>query len=108
LRVDPDSGWRDWVEHEGDPGLASFKEHIQDWLDDEINWDESDWFDNNYSGQSASLHFFSELEHDVRQALGVVIIDGEHPASSYYAAGSRVTSHWPTKRRRNLVLASRG
>jgi hypothetical protein len=86
LRHDPDTGWRDWVTHEGDPGLASFKELIQDWLDDDINWDESDWFDNNWSGQSASLHFFTKLDREVRKSLGVVIIEGEHPGSSYYAA----------------------
>ena len=89
LRDDPDTGWKDWIEHEGDPGLASFKQHIQDWLDDEINWNESDWFDNNWSGQSASLHFFSSLESDVCEALGVVIIEGEHPGSSYCAAELR-------------------
>lgn len=89
LRHDPDTGWCDWVEHEGDPGLASFRERIQDWLDEEINWDESDWFDDGWSGQSASLAFFSDLAADVRKALGVVIIEGDHPGSSYYAAELR-------------------
>lgn len=89
LRHDPDTGWCDWVKHEGDPGLASFKEHIQDWLDEDIDWDESDYFDASWSGQSACLAFFSDVDFAVRKALGIVIIEGEHPGSSYYAAELR-------------------
>jgi hypothetical protein len=89
LRDDPDDGWRDWVKHEGDLGLASFKEHIQDWLDEDIDWNESDYFDAGWSGQSACLAFFSDVDFAVRKALGVVIIEGEHPGSSYYAAELR-------------------
>jgi hypothetical protein len=89
LRDDPETGWKDWVAHEGDPGLASFKEHIQDWLDEGINWHEYEDFDSGWCGQSASLRFFSSLEDAVCEALGVVIIEGEHPGSSYYAAELR-------------------
>jgi hypothetical protein len=89
LRQDPDNGWRDWVKHEGDLGLADFKENIQDWLDEEVHWDESDWFDACWSGQSACLAFFNDLDPGVRRALGVVVVEGEHPGSSYYAAELR-------------------
>lgn len=89
LRHDPDTGWCDWVKHEGDPGLASFKEHIQDWLEEDINWDESDWFDDCWSGQSAALGTFSNVDANILKALGVVIVEGEHPGSSYYAAELR-------------------
>jgi hypothetical protein len=53
LQYDPDTGWRDWIAHEGDPGLAGFKEIIQDWLDEDIDWDEADSFDSCWSGQGA-------------------------------------------------------
>ena len=89
LRDDPDAGWCDWVRHEGDPGLASFKKHIQDWLDEDIDWGESDWFDEYWSGQSAALGMFSNLDGHILKALGVVIVEGEHPGSSYYAAELR-------------------
>lgn len=89
LRHDPDSGWCDWVRHEGDPGLAGFKELIEDWLAESIDWDEAEWFDSCWSGQSAALGFFSGLDAEVRKLLGVVIIEGEHPGSSYYAAELR-------------------
>ncbi|MDH6185124.1 hypothetical protein [Polaromonas sp. CG_23.6] len=58
LQDDPDTGWRDWVEHEGDAGLANFKEIIQDWLDEDVDWGEAEWFDSGWSGQSAALGFF--------------------------------------------------
>ena len=86
LRHDPDSGWRDWVRHEGDPGLGGFKELIEEWLAESIDWDEAEEFDSCWSGQSAALGFFSGLDAEVRKLLGVVIIEGEHPGSSYYAA----------------------
>lgn len=89
LRDDPDTGWRDWVEHEGDPGLAGFREIIQDWLDEDVDWDEAESFDSCWSGQSAALGFFSDLDAKVRKALGVVIIEGDRPGSSYYAAELR-------------------
>ena len=89
LRHDPDTGWRDWVAHEGDPGLAGFKERIEDWLAEGIDWDEAEWFDSGWSGQDAALGFFSDLSAAVRKLLGVVIIEGEYPGSSYYAAELR-------------------
>ena len=89
LRDDPDTGWRDWVAHEGDLGLADFKEIIQDWLDEDVDWDEAESFDGGWSGQSAALGFLSGLDAKVRKALGVVIIECEHPGSSYYAAELR-------------------
>jgi len=89
LKDDPDDGWRDWVEHQGDPGLAGFRTMIQDWLDDDVDWGEAEWFERGWSGQSAALGFFSDLDAKVLDALGVVIIEGEHPGSSYYAAELR-------------------
>ena len=89
LRDDPDTGWRDWVGHEGEPGLAGFKEIIQDWLDDDVERDEAEWFDSGWSGQDAARGFFSDLDAKVLDAIGVVIIEGEHPGSSYYAAELR-------------------
>ena len=89
LQGDPDTGWRDWVAHEGDLGLAGFKEIIQDWLDEDVNWDEAESCDSCWSGQSAALEFFSSLDAEVLDALGVVIIEGDRPGSSYYAAELR-------------------
>ena len=89
LRDDPDTGWRDWVAHEGDPGLAGFREIIQDWLDEDVDWGEAESFDCGWSGQSAALGFFSDLDAEVVDALGVVIIEGDRPGSSYYAAELR-------------------
>ena len=89
LQDDPDTGWRDWVEHKGDAGLAGFKEIIQDWLDEGIDWNEAEWFDSGWSGQDAARQFFSDLDAKVLDALGVVIIEGEHPGSSYCAAELR-------------------
>ena len=90
LRHDPDDGWQHWVTHEGDPGLASFRQHIQDWLDEDVDLYESEYFDNLWNGQSVSLEFFSSLESSICEALGVELVYGEHPGSSYYAAELKV------------------
>lgn len=58
-----------------------------------MNWMRQQWFpsvfDHCWSGQSASLGFFSDLGADVLKTLGVVIIEGEHPGSSHFAAELR-------------------
>jgi hypothetical protein len=107
LQGDPDTGWRDWVAHEGDAGLDGFKEIIQDWLDAPVEWDEAEWFDSGWSGQSAALGFFSDLDAQVCKALGVVIIEGDRPGSSYYAAELRDEIANANQAARTLGLAFR-
>ena len=88
MRCDPadDDGWRAWFQSVTPEQLPDFKAHIQAWLDDDINWNYSDWFDRGWSSQDAAMNFFESEDQDVLEALNVVIVEGDHPGSTYYAA----------------------
>lgn len=86
---DDECGWREWIKYEGDPGLAGFCDQIQSWLDADINWDESEWFDSGWNGQQVCLAVFQDMDQQILDALGIVIIEGDCPCSSYYAAELR-------------------
>lgn len=89
LRDDPDEGWRDWVRHEGAAGVPQFADAIADWLEEEPDLGESEWFPMHSGPQGQALGFFSSLDTATLRELGVVIVEGEHPGSTYYAAELR-------------------
>jgi len=88
---DEDDGWRAWVKLEGQPGLARFQDEIGYWLDAPVNWFNTEFWPRGWSGQGKALAFFEQVGRGIRDDLGVVIIEGEHPGSTYYAAELRAT-----------------
>lgn len=85
-REESNDPWMDWIEMEGEAGVAKFRGHVDDWLSKSIDWMQSEWFPSGSMPQGAALNFFHRQPYDLLEALGVVIIEGEHPGSSYYAA----------------------
>lgn len=88
MRGDPadDEGWKAWLRSASPEQLDDFKAPIEDWLDQDIDWQYDDWFDRGWSPQDAAKRFFESEDPDVLDALDVVIVEGDHPGSSYYAA----------------------
>ena len=86
LREDPQEGWRDWIELRGDAGLQEFQELIEQWLAEPIDWNEIEHFDTFWNGQAAALAHFGDLPGSTLRAIGIRIVDGEHPGSTFYAA----------------------
>ena len=86
---DYDYGWKHWLQLEGIKSLPAHIKTIVDWLSSPVDMCESDWFPNDWSGQGYAKSFFESLDADVRDALGVEIVEGCHPGSSYYAAELR-------------------
>jgi len=86
---DYDYGWKDWLQLEGIKSLPAHIKTIVDWLSSPVDMCESDWFPNDWSGQGYAKSFFESLDADVLDALGVEIVEGCHPGSSYYAAELR-------------------
>ena len=85
-----DFGWKEWIRLEGDNGLNWFRTYIHEtWLQQKINWRDVDYFPKNYSGVAVVKQYFEGLDDKTLYALGVEIIEGEHPGSSYYAAELR-------------------
>ena len=85
LLEDEDEGWRDWVEAEGPSRVQRFQAEIDSWLDDDVDWSQMEFWPSGWSGQGRALAFFQQLEREARDAVGAVIVEGEHPGSTYFA-----------------------
>jgi hypothetical protein len=60
---------------------------IEKWFNNPPNWNwEDDYLPKDSTSQGAALEFFQRMEDDDLDAIGVVIVEGEHPGSTYYAA----------------------
>jgi len=89
LRDEYEGPWQDWIELEGKEGIAKFKGLVDDWLTDPIDWMQSELFPVRSGPQGGALGFFQDQAYELLDALGVVIVEGEHPSSTYYAAELR-------------------
>ncbi len=87
--ADEDDGWQIWVGLAGESELPRLKRIVSDWLADDIDWGEIEFFAEGWSGQGRAMAFFRDLDAEAARALGVVIIEGDCPGSSYYAAELR-------------------
>lgn len=85
----PDYDWPKWIRAGGVDAMPGFLALIDDWLEEPVNWNASEWWPRDWSGQGKALSFFQSMDDDLLDALGVVIVEGEHPGSSYYAAELR-------------------
>ena len=86
---DYDSGWIDWLKLEGQKSIRKHVNVIEEWLSDPVDWSESDSFTSSYSGQEQAKLFFHYEDQNVLEELGIVIVEGCHPGSTYYAAELR-------------------
>jgi len=86
---DPDDGWPAWVESGGKRGVAGFRTLIQEWLDEGVDWSQSDSWPSGWAGQDRAMSFFQDMDGKMLDALGVVIVEGDRPGSTYFAAELR-------------------
>jgi len=84
---DEDFGWRNWITAEGEAGLGWFIGQVEAWLDEPASDDEQTA--QQFSGVALAKRYFECLGNKTMDALGVQIIEGEHPGSTYYAAELR-------------------
>lgn len=89
FRDEHDEPWADWIELEGNAGCQKFKAMYDEWLNEPIDWRMSEWIPDQATSQGAAFSFFDAQPQELLSALGVVIVDGEHPGSSYVAAELR-------------------
>ncbi len=60
---------------------------IEKWFESPPNWAfEDDYLPKSGTAQGAAMEFFQSMDIDQRQALGVRVVEGEHPGSTYFAA----------------------
>ena len=70
---------------------SEFEDHvvpeIEKWFNSPPNWNwEDDYLPKNSTSQGAALEFFQRMDANDLDLIGVVIVEGEHPGSTYYAA----------------------
>lgn len=86
LDPDADDGWKTWIQRSGPSELDRFKGEVDTWLKSPVDWLASESWPEDWSGQGRALSFFRDQTFATLEALGVVIIEGHFPGSSYYAA----------------------
>jgi hypothetical protein len=91
LPEEPEEGASDWL-----LGLttsefeANVVPQIQEWFSEPPDWNfEDDYLPQAGTAQGAALEFFRSMDANSVDLLGVDIVEGEHPGSTYYAAELR-------------------
>jgi hypothetical protein len=85
------SDWEQWLMTSDEAKFSAALACVHEWLDDYPG--EWDWEWATLSGrttQGKALNFFRYAEDEVIETLNVVIVEGDHPGSSYYAAELRM------------------
>jgi hypothetical protein len=100
---DEDFGWRNWIIQEGQAGLAWFIDQVEAWLDDPAGEDAAEQF----SGVALAKRYFERFDFKTLDGIGVQIVEGQHPGSSYYAAVLRQDIDYVNQVARGLGLTFR-
>ncbi len=82
-----DDNWKALITGEGEANVQTFVKEIEKWLAEEPDWNllqdlNDDW----WSPRGDAKKFFADLPNDIRRALGVIIVEGDRPGSTYFAA----------------------
>ncbi len=85
---EPEEGASEWVLN---LTRAEFEStvvpEIEKWFGEPPDWSfEDDYLPESGTAQGAALAFFRDMDADDLETLGVDIVEGEHPGSTYYAA----------------------
>ena len=77
-----------WVLQLSDKEFKKLRTQMEEWAKSEPNrMDETDYFRIPADGQDCAYKFFLDYaEPEVLDELGIDIVEGEHPGSTYYAA----------------------
>jgi hypothetical protein len=92
LPDDPDSGWMTWLEVEPRQARAESADAIAEFLNAPPDWgNEYEFLPDYANAQGAAYRYFDGQDQVLLETLGVVIIEGDCPGSSYFAAELRVS-----------------
>jgi hypothetical protein len=88
MPVEPEEGTESWLLTLTN---SEFGDHvvpvIEKWFKSSPDWNwEDDYLPKSGTSQGAALAFFQKMDGEDLDVIGVIIIEGEHPYSTYYAA----------------------
>ena len=85
---EPEDGAKDWL-LKVDNGYfkSNIVERIRNWYAEPPNWGwEDDYLPVKATGQGAAFEYFQDMDQESLDLLGVEVIEGDVPGSSYFAA----------------------
>jgi len=87
-----ESDWEEWLENCSPEERLQFDRELNECLADSPDWSgyEGDLLYQNATARGGAYHYFLQRDFAELEELGIVIIEGEHPGSSYYAAELRI------------------
>lgn len=81
-----EEGWTEWLKGASEPELQYAAREIQFWLDEGFDANDLDGECLHIGPYAGPYSFFSGLDREELDTLGVKIVDGDRPGSSYFAA----------------------
>ena len=89
-RVEND--WPQWIEQAIGPDRYAIDTQINAWLDDAPDWDaEGEYLYRTATAQGAAYQYFCSQPREDLEALGIRVIEGDCPGSSYFAAALQLS-----------------
>ena len=82
-----------WMDQMSDKEVSDLSSAMRVWADSKPDWvnEEGDYFSIPASGQDYALEFFQNYaDQEVVEKLGIVIVEGVRPGSTYFAAELRI------------------
>ena len=84
---DPDEGWVLWLEADPASARSLYDPVIEHYLGETPDWgNEYEWLPDTANAQGAAYRFFLSKDMALLDTLGIVIVEGDCPGSSYFAA----------------------
>lgn len=88
---DPEYGWLTWLETSPEEASGPLYAEVEQFLDESPDFcNDWEYLPDTANAQGAAYQYFLSEDQDVMERLGVVIVEGECPGSSYYAAELRM------------------
>lgn len=88
MPAEPEDGVEDWlISMPATHFKKSLVPSVKQWLSSEPGWiDEADYIDDHATARGAALAYWRDVDDDILELLGIEIVEGEHPGSTYWAA----------------------
>lgn len=90
---EPDDGLKDWLEQvDSETFNDIIVPQLKSWFSEppDRTWEDG-YLPELGTAQSAALYFFRDMDQVSKSMLGVTVVEGQHPGSSYYAAELRIS-----------------
>lgn len=87
---DRDFGWITWLKESPNEARGPIYAEVERYLAEEVDCDDAEHLPNSANAQGLAYRFFQDEDWELLDKLGIVIVEGDSPGSSYYAAELRI------------------